>query len=387
MDPKQTEGQNPGSAGAQSGFSFQTGQMGAGAASGANAANTGASDAGTLSTGANVSRTMDSLNSAKTTSATSESPFAKHKFDKVTPVTGDILIDNASGSIISSAPNEKKGINRGRLIQFGLVFGGLALVGLVVLTVVLVINNQPKTQQNTSTNTNTRIVMDPEDAFEEWLEELVTGEIGRTSYIADDGDSYSILQALQAVNGSQTTNNILYADRITNQIASDGRAAYLDELASTFEIFSDNYSGENADLLEQISYYYHDFAEIAPVTEADIVEHYLNNGLDDTKKYIEESYGFSEDRGINDYNAYSSSYAMAILNLVNEANTEHDCNITASSSGMCDISSLANYQAYVEAYREYNTVALQIKLNAWKIALDAIKTVYLEYNDVAEEEL
>lgn len=122
MDPKQTEGQNSGS--------------------------------GTLSTGANISRTMDALNVNERKSATSNSPFAKHHFDKVAPGTGDILIDPSAGSIISSAPAENKGINRGRLIQFGLIFGGIALIALVIFTVVMVINNQPKGNSSSSSSNN-----------------------------------------------------------------------------------------------------------------------------------------------------------------------------------------------------------------------------------------
>ena len=46
-----------------------------------------------LSTGANVSRTMDSLNNANQ-SATGAPIFAKHKFDKIEYATGDIIVDN-----------------------------------------------------------------------------------------------------------------------------------------------------------------------------------------------------------------------------------------------------------------------------------------------------
>ena len=46
-----------------------------------------------LSTGANVSRTMDSLNNTNQ-SATGAPIFAKHKFDKIEYATGDIIVDN-----------------------------------------------------------------------------------------------------------------------------------------------------------------------------------------------------------------------------------------------------------------------------------------------------
>lgn len=90
MDPKQTpplgnaqtsgqEGQPVGAptSGATSGVFKMAGDLGA----------------ENLSTGANVSRTMDSLNNANQ-SATGAPVFAKHKFDKIEYATGDIIVDN-----------------------------------------------------------------------------------------------------------------------------------------------------------------------------------------------------------------------------------------------------------------------------------------------------
>ncbi|MBP3899269.1 hypothetical protein J6D24_00460 [Candidatus Saccharibacteria bacterium] len=140
MDPKQTEGQNGPS---------------------------------TLSTGANISRTMDDLNVNDRKSATSNSPFAKHQFNKIAPGTGDIIIGQPNGTI-SSAPGEKEPkINRGRLIQFGLIFGGIALVALVIFTVVMVIiNNQPK---KSSSNQNV-VSLGYQEAFNRYANWMISGE-------------------------------------------------------------------------------------------------------------------------------------------------------------------------------------------------------------------
>lgn len=81
MDPKQTvpqggqEGQGAGPAG-NAGFNFS--------ADGSRASNK-------LSTGANVSRTMDSLNSEQGATYGGMS-FSKHNFDKIEPGTGDIIL-------------------------------------------------------------------------------------------------------------------------------------------------------------------------------------------------------------------------------------------------------------------------------------------------------
>lgn len=138
MDPKQTEGQN---------------------------------GPGTLSTGANVSRTMDDLNVSDRKSATSNSPFAKHQFNKIAPGTGDIIIGGDSSS--ASAPTgPKPQVNRGRLIQFALIFGGIALVALVIFTVVMVINNQPK---KSSSNQNV-VSLGYQEAFNRYANWMISGE-------------------------------------------------------------------------------------------------------------------------------------------------------------------------------------------------------------------
>lgn len=88
MDPKQTapqggqEGQSTGPAG-DAGFNFS--------ADGSSRASN------KLSTGANVSRTMDSLNSEQGTTYGGMS-FSKHNFDKIEPGTGDIILSASDSS-------------------------------------------------------------------------------------------------------------------------------------------------------------------------------------------------------------------------------------------------------------------------------------------------
>ena len=229
MDPKQTEGQKVGPASQpQGGFSFQT---------------------GTLSTGANIARTMNDLNVNERKSATVNSPFAKHHFNKVVPQTGDIIIEqsnkksnglffkkvkNPAGSSFASSSDTGGAFNRGRLIQFGLIFGGIALVGLVIFTVAMLIN-QPKTTNNTNNSNSTVVTDNPEKLFDEYLQKLVIGEVGKTEYVGDDEKTYSIPEILQAVISNSSVNDgIFYADRVINFNITDERNDYINELNDIF---------------------------------------------------------------------------------------------------------------------------------------------------------
>ena len=130
MDPKQTAPQG-GQPGGQEGQNGQAQSTGANPVFGA-AGNLGGN---TLSTGANVSQTMDSLNSGNSFTS-GKSLLQRKRVDNVDPVTGDI--------IISSSPNDKpaggsKPINKALLIKIGgviLVLGAIALVVGIVMAFV-----------------------------------------------------------------------------------------------------------------------------------------------------------------------------------------------------------------------------------------------------------
>ena len=141
MDPKQTSPLGNGSVGGQEGQSGNpAGSQPVFGAGNATSSGTGGSanapkmsgtlGAENLSTGANVSRTMDSLNS-NNQSATGSSVFSKHKFDKVNP-NGDILLPS-SGPV----KTERKPINKGLLLNIAVVVGGILAIMVVVLAIVL----------------------------------------------------------------------------------------------------------------------------------------------------------------------------------------------------------------------------------------------------------
>ncbi|MBQ8984905.1 hypothetical protein IJ098_03580 [Candidatus Saccharibacteria bacterium] len=175
MDPKQTsplggtpgggqEGQNPSSAsaGANSGATpvFSSGTDSASAGTPASDQKMpGTLGAENLSTGANVSRTMESLNS-KNQSETGTSVFSKHKFDRAEP-DGSILIpeskglffrksrgdkdNDVTGSMIAARGESADGLDpetrrKRRMLRIGGIVGGaLAVILAVVIVVVLVV--------------------------------------------------------------------------------------------------------------------------------------------------------------------------------------------------------------------------------------------------------
>ena len=193
MDPKQTEGQQPGS--------------------------------GTLSTGANISRTMNDLNSNDRKSATFNSPFAKHRFQKVAPQTGDILIDPSRSSVVSSTPSEKKGINRGRLIQFGLIFGGIALIGLVIFTVVMLINQPKKSNGGDSGSNSAQVTLSPESFYSYILDGNTDGKNIPTQ--RESSKTYALTAALE----DSDSNKREYYFSIANRALEQTNIGTLSELA------------------------------------------------------------------------------------------------------------------------------------------------------------
>ena len=287
MDPKQTEGQKVGPASQpQGGFSFQT---------------------GTLSTGANIARTMNDLNVNERKSATVNSPFAKHHFNKVAPQTGDIIIEqsdnksnglffkkvkNPAGSSFASSSDTGGAFNRGRLIQFGLIFVGIALVGLVIFTVAMLIN-QPKTTNNTNNSNSTVVTDDPEELFSEYINLFARN--------AEEGANIAAIWQDYIYNYSYN-----YVMQQMDAPDSEERTNYFESLNEKWNEFVQVYDGAFADTgnLANISFYFHDIALLTDYDEQTLYNLYTNNNqnLDEAKKIIDETM-------IND----TSSYALSTL--------------------------------------------------------------------------
>ena len=292
MDPKQTEGQTTGS--------------------------------GTLSTGANISRTMDALNVNERKSATSNSPFAKHRFDKVAPGTGDILIDPSAGSIVSSSPAEKKGINRGRLIQAGLIFGGIALVGLVIFTVVMLIN-KPKTSTPTTNPVTPEIVTNSKSFYSYILNGDTDGENIPTERAG--GKTFALTTALASGKESTITDYFTVADKAFQSADLTKIAELADgQLLIEDYNFLSSYAGSPLPTVSELNGVYSKSGE-AGVIKA-VSESYQDYDKETTtvKLYIEMankySKSFTNDSGSEATAAYSNieNYILGIA-----GNTEDLC--------------------------------------------------------------
>ena len=339
MDPKQTEGQNGGSAAPQGGFSFSNGST----PSGTPPTNTTAP--GTLSTGANVSRTMDDLNVSDRKSATSNSPFAKHHFDKVAPGTGDILINQSSGSIISSGAAEKKGINRGRLIQFGLIFGGIALVALVIFTVVMVINNNNNKPKNDSSSSPVATAS-AEDSLIDYMNSFVNNtdnkeDITSTwkNYFANSSSIYAVEQAESA--------------------ASSAKTEYLNSLNQKWEDFMSKYSGQYAKSAQPtyVPIYFYYIALSPELTEQDLYDLYTKNdqNLDEAKKSV-STIMTNPSNNYAVYVAYQTKLELynTMLDMMNDAKNA-GCLSASTTFRSCDYNTLPSYENYQKALAKNNT--------------------------------
>lgn len=248
MDPKQTEGQNSGPGNAPAGgFSFSS-----------EPANNTANNSGTLSTGANVARAMSDLNSNRK-SATQNSPFAKHQFQKVAPRTGDILID-PSGNIITEEP--KKSINRGRLIQFGLIFGGIALVALVIFTVVMVINNKPKDTKKT-----TPVALSYQEAFNRYANWMISGEdsTGEPA-IPSSTSTYAVSKIIDE------GNNIVDYIATAKSYFDDFLVAFYDSKMTNYQTLSSTVASSESNLV-----FYLEYLKNAQLSDSELLSMYLED--------------------------------------------------------------------------------------------------------------
>ena len=366
MDPKQTEGQGSTVPASQGGFSFSSGQPGSG--------QPGATQSSTLSTGANVSRTMDDLNVSDRKSATSNSPFAKHHFDKVAPGTGDIII-SPSGDVAPSAP--KQGINRGRLIQFGLIFGGIALVGLAIFTVVMVVNN-PKNNatSNRPTTPTTNTTTTPSNIFFDYVSLLIFGKEG---------------EEVETVWQDYLSNySSIYAVKEIEKPASDNRTEYFSNLDQIWQSFISKYDGEysTSPRINDVSLYFGDIANSATLTEAEIYDLLVesdynlestNNQINDLMKNNTESYivGTIIEARSNMYKATASIMVDAKNN---------GCLSSQNYYNNCNIAEFPSYGSYQAAQAELSIMTQNMRIfqnNALSIISDLCDELIDEDQDDA----
>lgn len=359
MDPKQTEGQNSGPGNAPAGgFSFSS-----------EPANNTANNSGTLSTGANVARAMSDLNSNRK-SATQNSPFAKHQFQKVAPRTGDILID-PSGNIITEEP--KQGINRGRLIQFGLIFGGIALVALAIFTVVMVINNKPKDAPKA-----TSVTLGYQEAFNRYANWMISGEDSTEEPAnIDEYGPYYYAYAMfgqSDIDYARTAKD--YYDTFYSAFSNSELASYIN-LSSTVEASNDNLT------------FYLSYLEDYNFSDDDLLEKYLGAGSE-LKNELNGIYDVLAEQGdsASDFVEFARARGDIIVDWFDLLNS-NNCIIDEAIDYTCQ-SKLLNSSAPAKEMNQ--------KLNTLKTSMDrsisvitnqlilSVSTIYSEMQQPTEEE-
>lgn len=358
MDPKQkTEGQS----------AFEPGQLGS----------------STLSTGANVSRTMESLNSATNTSRTSGNVF-NNRFHKVEAGTGDIIIPG-------DTKKPKQPMDSAKLKRIAL-FAGIG-VGIVVLilVIVLVVSNLGGNKKSNTNTTGTTVdaaarAAAAKTAFNEYLSMVITGDSAAEEYTATDGTKVSFEEVLEVVNGGAATANVFYADQLLSAATSDTRTNFFNELNDIYLQFEENYAGENMADIFYLSYYYHDFALLGRMNEQEIITYYNNNGFDATLTQINSVITVdSSDDLLYEYLENTNAYARSFLNLINEAKTTYNCPLDENLTVVCNLQVLPTYPAFEVALATNYTSAETIKNHLYQSSLSVLKSLYAEY--YGEEEV
>ena len=407
MDPKQKsplgdtpgggqEGQNPSSAsaGANSGASpvFSSGTDSAPAGTPASDQKMpGTLGAENLSTGANVSRTMDSLNS-KNQSETGTSVFSKHKFDRAEP-DGSILIpeskglffrksrgdkdNDVTGSMIAARGESVDGLDpetrrKRRILRIGGIVGGaLAVILAVVIVVVLV-----AAPRGEKVEAPVAVGITMEQAFKEYSNYLLTGD--KEKGLTDE-------EAKNAFIAEGVFNDTAYANRIINDPEIDDYIQYVDNLNNLYKTFLDLYKGELSD--EQLRYlpaYYYNVARSKKFSEQDVRNRFTeNNNEEETKKYIREFVNPDIDRySASRYLGLKYKYLIDYVSVLVEAH-DNKCVIDGYGEGQaCQIGETYNTYAEDKASFEAEKEVLSISASDYATQIFAVL-----YDDLIDDSI
>lgn len=304
MDPKQTsplgntpaggqEGQNGQPAGTQPVFETAGGNN----AAGNSTAMAGQLGAANLSTGANVSRTMDSLNS-KNQSATGSSVFSKHKFDKVDP-NGDIILPT-SGPV----KKERKPINKGVLIKIAVIAGGILGVLVIVLAVVLM----PKGGGNKQGGGTIASNLDYQQAFNRYANYVLFGVDSDSQIPETEFNDYEIYQLEYSIKRTEitpaeeaeytaatvpiTANSPKYQLIDKNTFFDTAMEYYADFLSKTGDIDNELYPSAQTLIPTQTNgiNFLNVYSRLKQPAVKDILAKVVDEGIDATNEYIDAAY-------------------------------------------------------------------------------------------------
>lgn len=305
MDPKQTVPQG-GSPGGQEGQNGQP-QSSTGAnpvatpifsSTGASNPTAGKLGSDTLSTGANVSRTIDSLNS-KNQSETSQSIFKRKKFEKVVPVSGDLLIDPTFNPERKAEQLEHS--KTVKLVGISIAVVAVLLLGGIIFALIAGGGKEkPK-------NTNTPVAVSADAAFNEYANYILYGE-----------ESQEPIAEEVSIANQYTVDNMIYAD-------VEDKNAYFAEAKTYFDGFIDVYGISGLDeksyflnwyvpYYQQVFNFVYNAVWAGKLDVATLLPVYLESGADGIEAYFNENYGvfgasdfpdaqdyYNYQRGVADY--------------------------------------------------------------------------------------
>lgn len=403
MDPKQTsplggtpvggqEGQNPSSAsaGANSGatpvFSSGTDSASAGAPA-SDQKMPGTLGAESLSTGANVSRTMDSLNS-KNQSETGTSVFSKHKFDRAEP-DGSILIpeskglffrkskggreNDTTGSMIAARGETADGLDpetrrKRKMMRIGGITGAV-LAGILAIVIVVVLVAAPRPEKPKAT-TPTGITV--EQAFEEYANYLLTGD--KEKGLTDE--------EITNIFASNTTfNQKAYANKsIDSSEPSDYQ--YIDNLNNYYNTFYSLYNGEmTSSQLNYLPAYYYNLARGKKFSEQDVRDRFSEeNDEEKVRSYIREFVNPDTDRyDASRYLGLKYKYLVDYANVLVEAR-DKKCSVDGYGDGeACSLGD--TYKTYIEDKTKFEAESKTLEKEAQKYAASSFVVLFNELLD------
>lgn len=394
-----------------------------------------------LSTGANVSRTMDSLNDTNQ-SATGAPIFAKHKFDKIEYATGDILLNKddpkpkrrffggssaprpksaaeisrearreakrlrklnksaGAGSVIEStpattpAPAEKPAnpnSSKTTKILVGAVIGILVIVAGVLGVIALTSGN--KKPSNKPSNDVSTVASEEEikTAFSDYLSYLFYGDnVPSGDLLKNFEKTWNVYQEGGWLYNEniEDTKNPFYAEQILNESSFNNskREEYFIELNNRWSMFADIYSGELADdfRMPDPQLYFFDLARLGNLDNIDIVNIYKSDGTDTSKDVVLLAYSTdSTDYDIETYSESKTTEGLSWLNIVIEASNS-DCIADDNTMTKCDITALTKYEENFISMEGARAVARNTRARLRENAVLFINELYTEVFKINE---
>lgn len=369
MDPKQTVPQG-GSPGGQEGQNGQP-QSSTGvnpvatpifSSTGASSPTAGKLGSDTLSTGANVSRTIDSLNS-KNQSETSQSIFKRKKFDKVVPVSGDLLIDPTLNPERKAEQLEHS--KTVKLVGISIAVVAILLLGGIIFALIAGGGKPASVPVATSGPTE-------KETFSDFLSYFFWG---------DSSDNRTLEQGWEEYDYSTPA---IAADVKFNEPASENKTEYFNHLREKYEKFLGLYTGGMSETFTgYVTQYYYGFALAGNMREEEVFGGYYNNGYEATMNTINSTVVTnSDDVYVVRLTDEKREYLIALLNLINEA-SKNNCATAEGFNSSCILTNYPSYGTY-ESAKAQNDYDEKRRVERWQITKNVIAREYGEVFNIPD---